>query len=126
MRREIFLDTIRSLIGTPYKHNGCSVHGVDCGNLVLLAYKLNGWQLPAAFDLRDNQLVDYLCANFIAAPNPQPGDILLMRIRSQPEHIAVLDTDDHMIHVTQTTNRVERAHISRLWRCRIMGAFTHV
>jgi len=31
-------------IGIPYKFNGCSYKGCDCGNLVRLFYKEHGWK----------------------------------------------------------------------------------
>lgn len=118
----------RTFLGVPYHHQGRSIHGMDCAGLVVAAYDILGVTLvdlsaygrePWKDGLR--QTVE---ANFHKVErDTAPGDILLLRVRREPQHLAIV-TDRGMIHSYASVGKVVETDIDSFWSERVVGVYS--
>lgn len=93
-----FLAEARSYVtqAVRFRHQGRSRHGVDCAGLVCLSLRAIGREVidkeaygrePLGDGLRQQ-----LALNFepVARESMQVGDIVLMRFRGEPSHVAII------------------------------------
>lgn len=114
--------------GVPFRHQGRSRAGLDCGGLLIVAAadvgrvltdlkgyarQPDGRQLKA---LLDSQLTP------IAIRDMQTDDVLLMRFSKHPQHVAI-KTDTGLIHAYQDAGEVVEQGLDKKWRNRIVGAY---
>ena len=115
----------RSWLGTPWHHQArVRGVGVDCGGLVIGAFKAAGI-LPADYDAGYygrhpdiERLVGALSEYALEAQDIRPGDVLLFTIVGSPRHLAIA-TDRGMIHAWQGMKAVVEHGIDRRWRRRL-------
>lgn len=102
------IDEARKLIGTPWRHQGRSKHGVDCVGLVLLSAKNAGLSL-AEYGVRDQAVygrgaqplllekVETYCQKL---DEPIPGCLLFFRFYHDrhPKHFGIFTERGTMIH----------------------------
>jgi cell wall-associated NlpC family hydrolase len=143
MKRSEVVSRARSLLGTPYIHQGRRPYssfgevpfgvGVDCIGLILSV----AWSFGVAsgFDFRaygrepdPDVLRDNLCRFLAEIPveEAREGDILLFRIRRDPQHTAFLarrDGEPSMIHAYQNVGRVVENRLDERWVERITNAY---
>lgn len=118
----------RTFLGCPYHHQGRSIHGMDCAGLIVASYALLGINLidlPAygREPWRDG-LKKTVEANFQAIDrDKQPGDVLLIRVRREPQHLAIV-TDRGMIHSYAGVGKVVETNIGQFWNDRIVGVYS--
>jgi cell wall-associated NlpC family hydrolase len=118
----------RRFLGVPYHHQGRSEHGMDCAGLVVAAYAGCGValvDLPAygREPWRDG-LRSCVEENFrLVDRERQPGDILLLRVRREPQHLAIV-TDRGMIHSYASVGKVVETNLDAFWRDRIVGVYS--
>lgn len=117
----------RAYLGCPFHHQGRSRHGLDCAGLLVLAYRDLGIELldlPAyGREPWNDGLRECVESNFRKVARPaEPGDILLLRYRREPQHLAIV-TDKGMIHTYATVGKVVETNIGPTWIERIVGTY---
>ena len=120
-----FIAAARSYVGAPFHHQGRTRHGVDCIGLVVCAARDAGLALVDRTDYpRDpNGLLPVeLARQFAAVESAQAGDILLMRFRGEPQHVAIL-AGTTLIHGYASIGRVVEHGLDAKWRRRIVAAY---
>lgn len=134
MNRELFLETVRGLIGLPYIHQGRTNAGVDCTGLIILAYKMNGLDVITSVDNygrtpQPQTLRKDLGVNFVYVSNKlndaQPGDIILTRIRYQAQHTVIHDGKYFIHALGGGPDKVIREKWRPLWEQRVLEVYTH-
>lgn len=125
MDREAIVKAAEQYIGVPFQHQGRTRHGLDCVGLVLRAY----WDAG-------HPITDY--TRYGRYPRPTvmrrelleksrrvekgeewlPADVIWLRIRTQPQHLAMW-TGKEIIHAYATTGRVVRQPLDGSWRAGI-------
>lgn len=122
----------RSCLGTPFAHQG-RIKGValDCAGLaVTVAHEVgaeytdqqgygrephNG-QLEAALDAQA------CLVRVTNASDYQPGDILLMRFASEPQHVAIF-TGQGIVHSYESVGMCCEHRLSSTWQARIVRVY---
>ena len=134
MIRADALAEARTWIGTPYRHQAsCKGAGTDClglirglwralygGGPVAIPPYTPDWSEPS----RDEVLMRTATALLIRVERPDPGDVLLFRMRDKgvAKHLGVLATSETFIHAYSGHGVVESS-LSAPWRRRIVGTF---
>lgn len=118
--------------GVPWHHQGRARTGVDCVGLgvAVLAEQGVHVQAPAAYApgagpallLQGLDGLGLLQRAPLADPL-QPGDVLALRIRRDPQHLAIAVAPDRMVHATLGVG-VCAVTLSPLWRARLVGRWT--
>lgn len=124
--REKIIHAARSYIGVPWKHQGRSIHGLDCAGLVVrVAHDLE----LSAFDTSDygrdplgGRLQLILEQEAVRNDQYQLGSILLMRFKDEPQHLAIV-SDYGIIHAHAAVRKVVEHRLDDLWRSRIVAAY---
>lgn len=106
MNAQSIIDTARTYLGTPYRHQGrVRGVGVDCLGLGICVGRELGF-LPEAFDQQDythQPVPAVLLAGLrrhlqeIELSDVQPGDVLVMDVAGMPVHLG-FRTDVGLIH----------------------------
>lgn len=117
----------RAYLGCPFHHQGRTIHGLDCAGLLVLAYRDLGIELqdlPAyGREPWNDGLRECVERNFSKVKGGGvPGDILLMRYRREPQHLAIA-TEKGMIHAYATAGKVVETNIGPTWINRIVGIY---
>lgn len=119
----------RTWLDVPFRHQGRSRRGVDCGGLLI------GIGLEAGLDIippdtysrsPDTALIrSALLANCRAVPlaAAQPGDVLLLAFAGEPQHVALL-TDIGLLHAWAKPGKVVEHRIDPTWQRRLVAAYT--
>ncbi len=119
----------RTLLGTPWAHQGRTSDGVDCVGLCVLALRAAGVTVPDRTDYGrdpDGTLRTALDA-CMDGPHgdPRAGDVVLIRFRAE-RHVGIVGEDAHgltLIHADSHNRRVVEHRIDDRWRARIVGAW---
>jgi len=122
----------RSCVGTPFVHQGRSPGvGLDCAGLGIVSAKAAGifikdfsgyprtpfdGMLKKMFDEQKNLIR-------VDASDLSPGDILLMRFSSQPQHVAIMSNDGYIIHAYQNIGKVVEHRLDANWRRKIVAVY---
>lgn len=131
-RQSAVIEAAREWMGTPWRHQGrVRGVGVDCGGLVIEAFKACG-VLPPGFDVGQYgrnpdlpRIISTLSQWASEADDILPGDVLLFTIVDAPRHLAIA-TDIGMIHAYQGLNCVTEHVIDKRWRRRLYKIFRPV
>lgn len=125
----------RTWIGTPRYHNQCKKGvGVDCINFAMDCYGHFGLHTGDKFNYsrqpRGNSLLNYLASlNDIIIQDElsevKPGQLLLLRVRKVPHHVAIAVDADTMIHANASPGirKVIEEPIGK-WKRRISAKYT--
>lgn len=108
------VELARECMGTPFVHQGRNIRtGLDCAGL--LVHVLHGLSLPCLDDKGyprrpfDGMLIKILDAEPSLKRIPKAdmarGDVVVMRIKTAPQHIGIF-TGDVIIHTYSDTKRV--------------------
>lgn len=125
--REDVVAAARRWVGVPYRHQGRNRLGVDCIGLLLVV----GWELG---------LSDYDVTGYGRSPNAgflraecdrllrptdsrQPGDILLLRFKRDPQHLAFV-SERGLIHAWYGAGRVVETALATSWSARVVQAYS--
>ncbi len=128
-RRQI-LDEARAWLGTPFHHQGrVRGVGVDCIGLIVgvarglgmaVADRTDYARLPDGHGLAaalDDQM------RRLAQTEPGPGDVLLLRIRHQPQHVGILGEGGTLIHAHAGAGRVVETPLAGWWGRRVLAVY---
>lgn len=139
MQHEIVTEA-RNWLNTPFKHQGRVKHiGCDCLGLVVgvlkqLNLKLNGNEIAAIDNtnysaLPDGILLQQALEQYLERKTSgriEPGNILLMKFRRQPQHLAIVTPHENglgIIHSYAQAGKVVEHHLDELWLSRIVTAY---
>ena len=113
MTRTKIVTIARSYLGTPFRHQGrMKGFGVDCVGLLVCVMRECGLQVQDQANY--NGLIDAgllrskLDAHLVIRANdcsPLPGDVLLLSIGKNPQHIGIA-TDIGIIHTYEGSGKV--------------------
>ncbi len=123
----------KTWLNTPYQHQGrLKGIGVDCSGLVIgVARELwlkNKYGQPiqdiSGYPriLKPDFLAAALLEQFEPTQHPQPGDIILFRIKRTPQHLGLL-TQDSFMHAYAEVGRVVETRWDDYWRERVIAYY---
>lgn len=128
MDKQLIIQCARKYIDTPYHHQARSLSGVDCIGLVLMVC----WDLellPRSTDFHDyartpdhTELMRLIESYCTPTDSPEPGDLLVFRIRRNPQHVGI-KSDIGVIHAYESVGKVVETPIDDWWKDRIVGSF---
>jgi cell wall-associated NlpC family hydrolase len=123
----------RRYLGTPFRHRGRDLAGIDCVGLAILAARDCGWQ---ATDLADytrhpkGGLLEQMLSLNCGAPvdDMRPGDLVAMRFsKNAPiRHVAIVGDHKHglsLIHTDSYLGRVVEQRIDPTISARIAAVY---
>ena len=131
----------RQMLGTPFRHQGrVPGEALDCAGLAVLSASTAG--LPVT-DRRcygrepdgqtlERSIDEQPCLMRIDAADIAPGDLLLLRIKHDPQHLAIVAASQieedrlTMIHCCAASGRVVEHDLTRNWHVRIVAAYRFV
>ncbi len=133
--REDVVAAARLWLGTPYRHQA-AVRGIgcDCLGLVRGVWSERLGPLPVTVppyraDIRDTANAGRLlemARTWLtpAAGPPQPGQVVLFRLRRalEPRHCGIMSAPDRFIHAQEGLGVVEAA-LGESWRARVFASF---
>lgn len=109
----LICNAARSYTGTPYKHQGRAPGaGLDCIGLVVASYKAAGveFDLPTDYSRvpRPALLVKHLSryCDIVPVQEIAAGDILLLKLRKYPQHLALYVGEGRIVHSYQAARKV--------------------
>jgi cell wall-associated NlpC family hydrolase len=132
--KQEFVDKAREFIGIPFRHQGRTIHGVDCAGLLYLTAKELGVSTRDETDygrLPDpKRMLRLLSENMDRIPIEEavPGDVYWMRFGVDPQHLALV-TDKGIIHSYSEvrkgseTGRVVEHTLNKTWKDRITSCW---
>jgi NlpC/P60 family putative phage cell wall peptidase len=121
----------RACIGTPFHHQGrVSGIGLDCIGLVVHALKCAGLHIEDSTDYgrqpEGKRLEAALRAHgYTRVEDIQAGDILLFRIKREPQHVALAISSDTMVHAYAPAGRVVESGLGETWHRRLVSVFRY-
>ncbi|MEG7359921.1 C40 family peptidase [Pseudomonas citronellolis] len=136
MTRDDVVNTAILAKGTPFQHQGRVLGmGMDCAGLFvficsslgLLHQDATGYpRTPFGGEL-ERQLDAQPCLNPIPVAQADKGDVLVMRMTKQPQHIAIHAGNEAgypcVIHASEMHGGVVHHRIDDLWRARVVRAY---
>lgn len=125
--RELITDEARKYLGVKWRHQGRTVHGLDCIGLLARV----GIDLGLACESKDHKvypripsdhfliesLIDTGC-NFVGYEDRREGDILIFKQKSLPCHCGILSkkyNQFHIIHSHMFVGKVIEEQLSKEW-----------
>lgn len=124
----------RECIGTPFLHQArVPGRGMDCAGLIIHVAKSLGFDYQDVIgyprrpyrDLLRKTLDSQQCLDQVDHDDMSAGDVLLMRIRYEPQHLGVF-TGENLIHSYSTVGRVVEHSLTAGWRKRITQVYRFV
>jgi NlpC/P60 family putative phage cell wall peptidase len=132
MGKSDVVEEARRWIGTPFHHQGRVMGvGVDCAGLVACVASSCGYQ---STDVKgygrtpSKGLLQKTLASVtqkISINDVQPGDILLMRFKREPQHLAI-STGKGIIHAYEAASQCVEHVMDDVWRKRIVAVYRMV
>ena len=118
------------------EHGRIRQDGVDCWGLARLIWQEQfGLAVPSYVDAYESTLAEDQLGRLVrgelgpwrpvAGGQEQPGDGVLIRMRGQPMHVAVVAGGGRMVHVEQGIDSVLEVYGDRRWRHRVLGFYRH-
>lgn len=120
--QEAIVAAAREALGTPFRHQGRLLSGMDCAGLVVHCARAAGLDYidqtnyprrPGAGRL-EAALDSQPCLERIPVVSAAYGDVLLIRFLGDPQHLAI-HAGDTMIHAWETSGAVCE-HTLDSWR----------
>ncbi len=132
--QQAVLDHARSLIGTPYRHQGRNRRGMDCVGPLLFVTAAMGMDYqetdrrygrnPEKFRLK--QEMDARLEK-VRTEDIRPGDILLFGFGGPPQHVGIATDYVHgglgLVHCNTKVGRVVEHALSPAWRRMLKHAY---
>jgi NlpC/P60 family putative phage cell wall peptidase len=132
IKRQTIIDAARTYLGTRFKHQGrIKGAGIDCVGLVLCVGIDVGLDLPRYLDYSRHPdgktLQDRLETHMQRIPEADalPGDVLLFRGKSQPQHVGIISAPGYMVHAHLSYRKVVEHRIDATWRALIIRPYRY-
>ena len=128
---------INQYVGLPFAEHGRDRAGVDCWGLVRLIYQEQfGVTLPSYAEAyrttADAEEIGALVRKVTATswesvplPEARLGDVLMLRVRNQSMHCALVLTPPSFLHIQRGSDAVVERWDAWNWSKRISGVFRH-
>ena len=125
----------RECVGTPFRHQGrLPGVGLDCAGLVIHAARKAGFPVIDYAGYPDTPFGGTLRKMVEAQPlvveipktDILPGDLLLMRVNTAPQHLAIVSYDNRIIHAFHNIGKVTEHGIDELMRLKIVAAYRFI
>jgi len=130
MTTEAIIAAARACLGTPFKHLG-RVPGkaLDCAGLAKASAEGAGYPVvdmdsygrTPANGLLEEKLDAQPCLKRVYR-SPQAGDLLLMRFKGDPQHLAIC-AGETIIHAWQTVGKVSEHRFTDEWKSRVVRVY---
>lgn len=121
----------RSEVGTPFHHLG-RLPGIrlDCAGLVVHVANqigadcldVDGYSNHPSQGMLEAALDSQPCLRRVAINDRQPGDVLLMRFKGDPQHLAIC-AGKTIIHAYSNAGQVSEHRLSDVWAARIVRVY---
>lgn len=140
--RQVIIDEARSWLDTPFQHQSHRKGlGCDCGGLIggicigAGLFPADWWETSFASHsgyarTPSNGTLEAICHLFmrrIPLAEAKPADVLLMRFKQEPQHLAILVPYRYggleMIHAYSRAGKVVGHRFADVWRARVVEAF---
>lgn len=124
IRADKIISAARECLGVPFRHQGRTMAGFDCAGVLVHSLKKLGidYQDQDGYSRNpQNGMLKKILdgqSKLIQVKTMQPGDILLMRITREPQHIAIF-TGETIIHSYSTVGKVVEHRLSQEWKQRV-------
>lgn len=119
-----------ALVGTPFHANQrLPGVGMDCIGVAVCVARACGIAVEdrLAYPMRPNgELQGELESRLVRVRGePQEGDVLMMQLdrMGEPHHIAILVSDNRIVHAHNRAEKVTVQTHSRFWRAAVRGAY---
>lgn len=127
MKREDVVVAARKYLDVRWKHQGRNpASGLDCLGLIVQVAKDLGVKPQDATDYTRTpdarRLMAELESQLLRVSQYQIGDILLMRMGTNPQHLCIV-TDKGIIHAHANVRRVVEHGLDENWGSKIVCAF---
>ena len=125
------LDAARQCLGTPFRHQGRLIaFGLDCAGVAIPVARrigvghldLTGYGRTPANRQLERSLDAQPCLERVALSARSPGDLLLMRFASEPQHLAIC-AGETIIHAYEAAGKCCEHRLSSLWEARIVRVY---
>lgn len=132
MRRDQFVTTARSFIGTPFVHQGrLPGTALDCAGLVVCSAQACGHDLkdreayPDVPDSGDFVRCVEENGDRIDLTSVRPGDLMIFAWTRHPQHIAIVTQIDplQIVHSWSDPGRAVENGFDAYWRRRLRGCY---
>jgi len=120
-------EAARTFLGTPFKHQGRYVHGVDCAGLVILSAKMIGQEIidiEGYHRMPDDKALKLAMDSQLTRVYREPieNDIVLMAIGKNAQHIGII-TPNGIIHAYEGAGKVVEHNFDARWSKRLRGVY---
>jgi cell wall-associated NlpC family hydrolase len=125
------LAAARQCIGTPFRHQGRLIaFGLDCAGVAIHVARqigvghldVSGYGRTPANGQLEQSLDSQPCLERIPLTSPSPGDLLLMRFASDPQHLAIC-AGETIIHAYEAAGQCCEHRLSSMWAARIVRVY---
>ena len=131
MTSDDILSAARQCLGTPFRHQGRMLaFGLDCAGVAIHVARaigagvmdVEGYGRTPANGQLERSLDNQPCLERVFLEDRRPGDLLLMRFSSDPQHIAIY-AGDTIIHAYESVGKCCERRLSSLWASRIVRVY---
>lgn len=131
MTADAILAAARQCLGTPFRHQGRIVGiGLDCAGVAIHVAQqcglgpidVEGYSRTPSGGLLESSLDSQPGLDRVMLNDRQPGDLLLMRFASDPQHLAIC-AGDTIIHAYESAGQCCEHRLSCLWESRIVRVY---
>lgn len=136
MRKQDFIEALRSELGTPWKHQGrLSGVALDCAGLVVVSARACGMEVPDRLDYErrpDTAVLMGVIEDsglYLTPVNAlQEGDLLVMKYDRNPQHLAVVTRIEQgrppkIIHASAASRKTVEHYLTDDWRAILVHAW---
>lgn len=136
MKKQDFIEALRSEMGTPWKHQGrLSGVALDCAGLVVIAARKCGMEVQDRLDYerRPDTAVLMGCIEdtglqLVPINSLQEGDLLVMKYERNPQHLAVVTQIEQgrppkIIHGSASYRKTVEHYLTEDWRAILVHAW---
>ena len=134
MTADEIIAAARACIGTPFLHQGRQPGvGLDCAGVAVHVAGALGCELidqagygrQPAHGMLEAMLDAQPCLQGVTDDAAQAGDVLLMRFKGEPQHLAIL-AGETMIHAWEAPGLCCEHAIDAKWRARVVRAYRFI